>query len=282
MSTSSGATVVRGPALFDLTGRRALVTGSSKGIGLALATGLAEAGAEVVLNGRDTAALERARGELAARTGTKVHAVAFDVTDEPAVRQALREIEDRIGTLDALVNNTGVQHREPLLQVSAETFERVVNTNLTSAFMVGRAVATGMVERGHGKIVNICSVQTWLARPGIAAYPDLLTPDEIAVYMGAYQQPGAVRGSSMDYRAAPQDAAQDREDADQLIDCPVLTMWGEDLSAVGQLYGFLDVWKGLARNVRGVPIPQRGHLCQEERPDVVNGELLDFLTGRDG
>ncbi|MGW1027166.1 alpha/beta fold hydrolase [Streptomyces sp. NPDC002577] len=110
----------------------------------------------------------------------------------------------------------------------------------------------------------------------------MLTPEEIAVYVRAYQQPGAVRGSCMDYRAAPQDVAQDREDADQLIDCPVLTVWGEDFSTVGQAYDVLGVWKGLARNVRGVPIPQCGHLCQEERPDVVNTELLDFLTGWNG
>ncbi|GAQ64237.1 SDR family oxidoreductase [Streptomyces scabiei] len=161
---------MKAPALFDLVGRRALVTGSSKGIGASLATGLAEAGAELVLNGRDPGALERARRELAEKTGAKVHTAAFDVTDETAVRRAVREIEDGVGPLDILVNNTGVQHREPLLEVSAENFERVLHTNLTSAFLVGRAVAAGMVERGHGKIVNICSVQTWLARPGIAAY----------------------------------------------------------------------------------------------------------------
>jgi gluconate 5-dehydrogenase len=161
---------VKAPALFDLADRRALVTGSGKGIGAALAAGLAEAGAELVLNGRDAAALERAREELAEHTGAKVHTAAFDVTDESAVRRAVREIEDGIGPLDILVNNTGVQHREPMLDVSADTFERVLHTNLTSAFLVGRTVAAGMVERGHGKIVNICSVQTWLARPGIAAY----------------------------------------------------------------------------------------------------------------
>jgi len=161
---------VKAPALFDLTGRRALVTGSSKGIGAALAAGLAEAGAELVLNGRDAGALERAREDLAERTGAKVHTAAFDVTDERAVRRAVREIEDGVGPLDILVNNTGVQPREPMLEVAAQTFERVLQTNLTSAFLVGRTVAAGMVERGHGKIVNICSVQTWLARPGIAAY----------------------------------------------------------------------------------------------------------------
>lgn len=157
-------------ALFDLSGRRALVTGSSKGIGAALAAGLAEAGAEVVLNGRDRDALDRARDALIERISTKVHAQAFDVTDPAAVQDAVRQIESAVGPLDILVNNTGVQHREPLLEVSPEAFENVLNTNLTSAFLVGRAVAAGMIERGYGKIINVCSVQTWLARPGIAAY----------------------------------------------------------------------------------------------------------------
>ncbi|WP_330249024.1 MULTISPECIES: alpha/beta hydrolase [unclassified Streptomyces] len=112
--------------------------------------------------------------------------------------------------------------------------------------------------------------------------PDMLTPEEIAVYVRAYQQPGTVRGSCMDYRAAPQDVAQDQEDADQLIDCPVLTMWGEDFSAVGQAYDVLDVWKGIARDVSRWAIAQCGHLCQEERPDVVNRELLDFLSEWNG
>jgi gluconate 5-dehydrogenase len=156
--------------LFDLSGRRALVTGSSKGIGAALAAGLAGAGAEIVLNGRDRTALERARAELAERTGAEVHTAAFDVTDEAAVNEAVAAIESGVGPIDILVNNTGVQHREPLLDVSRENFDRLITTNLTSAFLVGRAVAAGMVERGHGKIVNICSVQTWLARPGIGAY----------------------------------------------------------------------------------------------------------------
>jgi gluconate 5-dehydrogenase len=159
-----------GSTLFDLTGRRALVTGSSKGIGAVLAAGLAGAGAEVVLNGRDPAALDRARAALAAGTGAVTHAAAFDVTDPDAVEAAVRDVEQRIGPVDILVNNTGVQHRQPMLDVSADDWRRVLDTNLTGAFTVGRAVARGMVDRGHGKIINICSVQTWLARPGIAAY----------------------------------------------------------------------------------------------------------------
>lgn len=157
-------------SLFDLTGRRALVTGSSKGIGAALAAGLAEAGAEVVLNGRDPDALRAAAQRLAERCGATVRTAAFDVTDEAAVEAAVDSVEHDIGPIDILVNNTGVQHREPMLQVSTENWRRVVDTNLTSAFIVGRTVAGRMVERGHGKIVNVCSVQSWLARPGIAAY----------------------------------------------------------------------------------------------------------------
>lgn len=156
--------------LFDLSGRRALVTGSSRSIGAALAAGLAEAGAEVILNGRDRQRLERARAELAERTGATVHSHAFDVTSEGEVEAAVIDMERDIGPIDILVNNTGVQHRQPLLELSLHDWERVVNTNLTSAFIVGRGVARGMVERGYGKIINICSVQTWLARPGIAAY----------------------------------------------------------------------------------------------------------------
>jgi gluconate 5-dehydrogenase len=152
--------------LFDLTGRRALVTGSSRGIGYALARGLAEAGADVVLNGRDRDSLERAAATLTAVAGRPVDTALFDVTDAGAVEAAAQSL----GRVDVLVNNTGVQHREPMLDVSADNFRRVVDTNLTSAFLVGRAFAAGMVQRRHGKIVNICSVQSWLARPGIAAY----------------------------------------------------------------------------------------------------------------
>lgn len=155
---------------FELTGRVALVTGSSRGIGRALAEGLAEAGATVVLNGVDPRRLESARAELAARHGDRIHAVAFDVTDEDAVEEAVARIEREAGPLEVLVNNAGIQHREPLLEVSREDWERVLRTDLTSAFLVGRAVARRMVGRGHGKIVNIASVQADLARQTIGPY----------------------------------------------------------------------------------------------------------------
>jgi gluconate 5-dehydrogenase len=156
--------------LFDLTGTVAVVTGSSRGIGAALAEGLAVAGATVVVNGRDGAALEAARKDLADRTGAAVHAAAFDVTDDDAVVAAVEAIEAEVGPVGVLVNNAGVQHRVRMLDLDVADWHRVLEANLTGPFLVGRAVARHMVGRGHGKIVNIASVQARLARPGIAPY----------------------------------------------------------------------------------------------------------------
>ncbi|MDX3523445.1 SDR family oxidoreductase [Streptomyces scabiei] len=156
--------------LFDVTGKVALVTGSSRGIGRALATGLLEAGCTVVLNGRDPGVLESTRAELAGTFGEAVRAEAFDVTDSAAVAAAVTRIEDRAGPIGILVNNTGVQRRAPFLDFTDEDWHTLLDTNLTSAFLVGREVARRMVPRGHGKIVNICSLQSEAVRPGIAPY----------------------------------------------------------------------------------------------------------------
>ncbi|MFC8086963.1 SDR family oxidoreductase [Streptomyces sp. NPDC057340] len=156
---------------FDLTGTVALVTGSSRGIGLGIAAGLAEAGATLVLNGVDPVRLETARAALADRFGKdRVAARAFDITDEDAVAAALDSAESEVGPLDVLVNNAGVQHREPLLDVSLDNWQRVLDTNLTGAFVTGRQAARRMLPRHAGKIINICSVQTDLARPTIGPY----------------------------------------------------------------------------------------------------------------
>lgn len=163
-------------SLFDLAGRVALVTGSSRGIGSAIAAGLAEAGATVVLNGLDPARLERTRALLAERFGlddagrARIVARAFDVTDDDAAEEGVAWIEEHVGPLRILVNNAGVQHRVPLLDLAVDDWERVMRTNLTSAFIVGRAAARRMIGRGEGKIINIASVQTDLARPTIAPY----------------------------------------------------------------------------------------------------------------
>ena len=151
--------------LFDLTGRRALVTGSSQGIGLALARGLAAAGAEVILNGRDAAKLEAARAQVPGAT-----MLAFDVTDHHAARAAVDGFEAETGPIDILVNNAGMQHRAPLEEFPADAFERLLQTNVASVFHVGQAVARHMIARGKGKIVNIASVQAALARTSIAPY----------------------------------------------------------------------------------------------------------------
>jgi gluconate 5-dehydrogenase len=156
--------------LFDISGRVALVTGSSRGIGRTLAQGLLEAGCTVVLNGRDEVTLAQTRKELAESTGGTLVAKAFDVTDSTAVAEGIAAIEDEVGPIDILVNNTGVQHRTPLTEFSDEDWDRLVSTNLTSAFVVGREVARRMVPRGRGKIINICSVQSETVRPGIAPY----------------------------------------------------------------------------------------------------------------
>ncbi|MEU9403285.1 SDR family oxidoreductase [Streptomyces sp. NPDC048242] len=153
--------------LFDVGGRTALVTGSSRGIGLALARGLAEAGCTVVLNGRDADRLARAAEEL---PGDRVHTAVFDVTDGPAVAAGMADVEERVGPLDIVVNNAGVQLRAPLTEFTDSDWRHVLDTNLTSAFLVGREAARRMTERGHGKIVNICSLQSEVVRPGIAPY----------------------------------------------------------------------------------------------------------------
>ncbi|ORE98930.1 SDR family oxidoreductase [Aurantimonas sp. 22II-16-19i] len=156
-------------SLFDLTGRRALITGSSQGIGLALAKGLAGAGAEIVLNGRDAAKLAGAAESLR-EAGGKVSELVFDVTDHAGVRAAVDRFETEVGAIDILINNAGMQQRAPLEEFPADGFERLLQTNIAGVFHVGQAVARHMIGRGRGKIVNICSVQTALARPGIAPY----------------------------------------------------------------------------------------------------------------
>ncbi|WP_324645077.1 SDR family oxidoreductase [Pseudarthrobacter sp. LT1] len=158
-------------ALFDLTGRVALVTGSSRGIGSALARALADAGATVVLNGISEERLKAAAAAMAADFPPgRIHSIAFDVTDDGAAARSIRWIEENVGPLEILVNNAGIQHRVPMLDLDVADWERVLSTDLTSAFLVGREAARHMIARGRGKIINICSVQADLARPTIAPY----------------------------------------------------------------------------------------------------------------
>lgn len=153
------------PALFSLTGRRALVTGSSQGIGLEIARALAQAGARLVLNGRDSAKLERAAQELR-RTGADVETCAFDVTDEAAVAGA----HTALGPCDILVNNAGMHRRGPLAEMPLENWDAVLRANLTAPFLVARAFVPAMIAQGRGKIINVCSVMSEISRPTVANY----------------------------------------------------------------------------------------------------------------
>ena len=154
---------------FRLDGRLALVTGSSSGIGLALARGLAQAGASVVLNGRDAAKLAAATATLVAE-GLAVHARTFDVTRRDAIEPAIAEIEATLGPIEVLVNNAGMTRRAPFHELAAADWDAVMRTNVDSIFHVGQAVAQRMVARRRGRIVNICSVMSELGRPGTAVY----------------------------------------------------------------------------------------------------------------
>lgn len=155
--------------LFSLEGKTALITGSSRGLGQAIAVGLAEAGAGLVLNGVDGARLEASAEALRAK-GHTVIAEAFDVTDEAAVNAAFDRLDAAGVRIDILVNNAGIQLRKPLVEFQAEEWRRVIDTNLTSAFFVGREAAKRMIPRRRGKIVNIGSLMSAFARPTVAPY----------------------------------------------------------------------------------------------------------------
>ncbi|WP_288195003.1 SDR family oxidoreductase [uncultured Phyllobacterium sp.] len=155
--------------LFSLEGKRALVTGSSQGIGFALAKGLAEHGAEIIINGRDVAKVDAAVAELRA-AGHKAHAAAFDVTSLESVKAGVDTIETNIGAIDILFNNAGIQFRTPLEDFPEDKWQLLLQTNVSSVFYAGQSVAKHMIKRGRGKIINIASVQSELARPSIAPY----------------------------------------------------------------------------------------------------------------
>ena len=155
--------------LFDLAGRTALVTGATSGIGLALAKGLADGGAAVVVNGRDAGRVE-ATVEGLRREGLAAHGAVFDVTAREEIEREVARIEAEVGAIDILINNAGIQRRAPLLEMEPAVFEEVIRTNLTGVFLVAQAVARGMVARRRGKIVNIASLASEVARKTIAPY----------------------------------------------------------------------------------------------------------------
>jgi len=156
-------------SLFSLEGKVALITGSGQGIGLALAEGLSEAGAHVVLNGRNRAKLEAVRAMISA-SGCKVSIAPFDVTDHAAVEAGVATIEAEVGPIDILINNAGTQKRAPFTEFPIEGWHEVVAANLHSVFYVAQAVTKRMVPRGRGKVINIGSVMSELGRATIVPY----------------------------------------------------------------------------------------------------------------
>jgi len=155
--------------LFDLTGKNALVTGGTHGIGMALATGLAEAGANIIVNDIFPEKLESAKEEYA-KNGINIHTYVLNVTDEDAVNDTIPVIEKEVGPIDILVNNAGIIKRIPILEMSADEFRQVLDVNLTGQFIMAKAVAKAMVERKRGKIINMCSMMSELGRNTVSAY----------------------------------------------------------------------------------------------------------------
>jgi len=156
-------------SLFGLSGKVALITGSSQGIGFGIARGLGQAGATVILNGRNEERLNRAVLTLSSE-GLKVFGYSFDVSDSKQVDQKISTIEREVGGIDILVNNAGIQRRGPLETFEEPVWEEVIQTNLTAVFLMGKRVAKGMIARRSGKIINICSLMSEISRPTIAPY----------------------------------------------------------------------------------------------------------------
>ncbi|ECO0816645.1 SDR family oxidoreductase [Salmonella enterica subsp. enterica serovar Kentucky] len=157
-------------ALFDLTGKTALVTGSARGLGFAYAEGLAAAGARIILNDIRATLLTESVDTLT-RKGYDAHGVGFDVTDELAIEAAFSKLDAEGIHVDILINNAGIQYRKPMVELELENWQKVIDTNLTSAFLVSRSAAKRMIARNSGgKIINIGSLTSQAARPTVAPY----------------------------------------------------------------------------------------------------------------
>ena len=156
-------------SIFDLTGRTALVTGSSRGLGRAMAEGLAVAGARILINGTNPSRVAETVAELRSE-GHEAEAVSFNVTSEEEVKAAFENLDAAETAVDILINNAGIQYRKPMVELDTADWQRVIDTNLTSAFVIGREAAKRMIGRGYGKIVNIGSLTSELARATVAPY----------------------------------------------------------------------------------------------------------------
>lgn len=156
-------------SLFDLSGKRAFVTGATHGLGMAMAKGLAEAGAEIIINGTTPSRMENAVEEYESE-GYKVHSFIFDVTDEKNAKAHVDEVEKEIGPINILVNNAGIIKRIPLKDMAVEEYRKVIDVDLTGPFLMAKQVVRHMIPRNEGKIINICSMMTELGRDTVGAY----------------------------------------------------------------------------------------------------------------
>ncbi len=155
--------------LFDLNGKRALVTGGTHGLGMAIAKGLGEAGAELIVNDIFPEKLANAEKEYH-DAGLKVHTYEFDVTKEVQVKEYIQRIEKEVGPIDILVNNAGIIKRIPILEMKVEEYQQVLDIDLVGPFIMSKQVVPGMIERGYGKIINMCSMMSELGRNSVSAY----------------------------------------------------------------------------------------------------------------
>lgn len=193
---------------FSLDGKVALVTGAAYGIGFAIAEGLAGAGAKIVFNCRSQSNMDKAMASYAEK-GIDAHGYIADVTDEAQVAELVARIESDLGGVDILVNNAGIIKRIPMLEMSAADFRQVVDIDLTGPFICAKAVIPGMIKKGHGKIINICSMMSELGRETVSAYAaakgglKMLTRNICSEYGGANIQ---CNGIGPGYIATPQTA----------------------------------------------------------------------------
>ncbi len=155
--------------MFSLEGKIALVTGGSYGIGFAIAEGLAQAGATIVFNDINQDLVNRGLAAYEEK-GIKAHGYVCDVTNEPAVQEMIAIIEKEVGIIDILVNNAGIIKRIPMCEMSAEDFRKVIDVDLNAPFIMSKACIPSMIKKGHGKIINICSMMSELGRETVSAY----------------------------------------------------------------------------------------------------------------
>lgn len=194
--------------LFSLQGKIALVTGASYGIGFAIAAGMAEAGATIVFNDIRQELVDKGLAAYAEK-GVKAHGYVCDVTDEDAVNRLIATVEREVGVIDILVNNAGIIKRVPMCEMSAEDFRKVIDVDLNAPFIVSKAVIPSMIQKGHGKIINICSMMSELGRETVSAYAaakgglKMLTRNICAEYGGQNIQ---CNGIGPGYIATPQTA----------------------------------------------------------------------------